>query len=156
MCGSLAASAVLTTRTCEKPPAWLAVSLRSTPGRTSGYSALLSCRVGAGSVPGQLSESFLSSWASVASGAEPPPDRASSLLVTFGRSRPSAERVRVVSSSFHWPSRLARTGATFRVSPSVPFGLATTLSVSVVSVGTGTGFPVRLASASAVASAVGG
>src|SRR2546423_11342259 len=55
--GFAAALALVTTTTSEKPPCASAVSTRLTPGSTFRYVAVAPASTGAGSVPGQVSDS---------------------------------------------------------------------------------------------------
>ncbi|MEU9161449.1 hypothetical protein AB0D29_14420 [Streptomyces sp. NPDC048424] len=102
--GCFAAAAVLTTRTCVKPPA-VAASFRSTSGSTLAYVAVLPESVGFGRASGQESDTFLSPFVSVTvSLPAPPPENCTRVAVDLAFTLPSAPATRVVSIGAHDPS----------------------------------------------------
>ncbi len=78
-------------------------------------------------------------------GPAPPPENVSPVVATAGLSVPLPLARSVGSMSVQAPLRLVRTAWALSVVVSVPFGLATVLESSLVSVSTATGLPVDLA-----------
>ncbi len=112
---------------------------------------------GTGRLPGHRSASDVPSAASVAIGAEPPPEKDTvSPGTAAGLSDPSEFRRSVVLTGVQPVPRRTRTGSTYSASDSRPPGSAVTVVVAVVSPAMTTGLPESCAcrSAAAVAATV--
>lgn len=147
-----AACAVLTARTCRYPSD-VAVSRRSTPGRTSVYVAVAPSSVGTGNGPGQSSENERRpSPSRIMSPAEPPPENDRPTAAAFGPTLPSSRRTRSTSTSAHVPSAcFTRWGVVDWVSVNVPSGFATVVEYALRCATSSTGSPEAAALSVALA-----
>lgn len=110
-CGFRAASAVLTIRTVLRPPNLFAVTLRSTPEATSGYTrpSPSSSRTGLVSGNGESMASVSPSGpVSVPSGPTPPPDRCTPEAAAAGRKPPAGSATSLASSGAQFPACFTR------------------------------------------------
>ena len=136
----------LTTSTCENPVV-LARTCRSTPGYTSGYTAVSPDSTGAGSAAGQVIDSEPGPSPSRASAPDPPPDNRRSTDVAFGATVPSDWRTNVGSTATQPEPRRTRTGTALCSSVSAPDGSANVCAVSLTASETSTRLPHARASA---------
>ncbi len=138
--GLAAAFAFFTTRMWEKPSA-LAVTLRSTPGRTFAYVAVEPSSFGLGSFSGQSRESVRPSFSISANVVSPPPENDIAVSAALGACVPFFCSTSVVSMSVHLPFLWVRIGWTYSVVVKVPSGLATVVLRSSRRVRISTGLP---------------
>lgn len=156
-CGFLAASAVLTIRTVLRPPNLFAVTLRSTPEVTSGYTrpSPSSSRTGLVSGNGESMASVSPSGpVSVPSGPAPPPDRCTPEAAAVGRKPPAGSATSRAFRGAQLPACFTRCCSGCWVRARWPSGVAAVSLNSSVSSGTGTRRPVALARAIALSAAV--
>ncbi len=121
--GCLAAAAVLTTSSWEKPST-SAFSWRSTSGSTLAYVATFAASVGSGSACGQVNDRVRPFFTPVSSGPVPPPEKAIATAEAFGFTFPSAANCSVGSVATQPPARRTRTVVPCRLTDHFPVGSA--------------------------------
>ncbi len=139
-----AACADFTTSSWVNPSSWASIR-RSTSGRTLLYVAVAPSSSGAGRSPGHDRASSRPAFFIRTSGARPPPENARPMVLTFGATSPSPDRVNAVSIGFHSPPTRALTGRRYSRASRFPSGVAKTSRLSPRSDITSTGRPVRFA-----------
>ncbi len=136
-----AASAVLTTNSCEKPSS-CAVIRRSTPGSTDGHVATAPSSTGVGSAAGQVRLAARPARSIRTNGCvSPPPENASFTAVAAGSTVPSSRRASVVSMCFQLLPDRVHTGRRYSRASRFPSGVAKTSRDSPRCETTSTGSP---------------